>query len=87
MAPRRVLTDSPFDTLEKTFDLLVTGLNRDGYSPLLSLSKRDPKPLVLPMRVVPGSAGQLTGDRTSVARHQCPGGESVRPGPSGPGGP
>lgn len=25
MAPRRVLTDSPFDTLEKTFDLLVTG--------------------------------------------------------------
>jgi len=27
MAPRRVLTDSPFDTLEKTFDLLVTGPN------------------------------------------------------------
>ena len=25
MAPRRTLTDSPFDTLEKTFDLLVTG--------------------------------------------------------------
>ena len=25
MAPRRALTDSPFDTLEKTFDLLVTG--------------------------------------------------------------
>ena len=25
MAHRRVLTDSPFDTLEKTFDLLVTG--------------------------------------------------------------
>ena len=25
MAPRRVLTNSPFDTLEKTFDLLVTG--------------------------------------------------------------
>jgi hypothetical protein len=25
MAPRRVLTHSPFDTLEKTFDLLVTG--------------------------------------------------------------
>ncbi len=25
MTPRRVLTDSPFDTLEKTFDLLVTG--------------------------------------------------------------
>lgn len=25
MAPRRILTDSPFDTLEKTFDLLVTG--------------------------------------------------------------
>ena len=27
MVPRRVLTDSPFDTLEKTFDLLVTGPN------------------------------------------------------------
>jgi hypothetical protein len=27
MAPLRVLTDSPFDTLEKTFDLLVTGPN------------------------------------------------------------
>jgi hypothetical protein len=27
MIPRRVLTDSPFDTLEKTFDLLVTGPN------------------------------------------------------------
>ena len=27
MALRRVLTDSPFDTLEKTFDLLVTGPN------------------------------------------------------------
>ena len=27
MAPRRILTDSPFDTLEKTFDLLVTGPN------------------------------------------------------------
>src|ERR1039458_3710414 len=27
MAPRRVLTHSPFDTLEKTFDLLVTGPN------------------------------------------------------------
>jgi hypothetical protein len=25
MTPRRALTDSPFDTLEKTFDLLVTG--------------------------------------------------------------
>jgi hypothetical protein len=25
MAPRRPLTDSPFDTLEKTFDLLVSG--------------------------------------------------------------
>ena len=35
MAPRRVLTDSPFDTLEKTFDLLVTGptpLALDGTS-------------------------------------------------------
>jgi len=27
MAARRILTDSPFDTLEKTFDLLVTGPN------------------------------------------------------------
>lgn len=27
MAPRRTLTDSPFDTLEKTFDLLVIGPN------------------------------------------------------------
>jgi DNA-directed RNA polymerase specialized sigma24 family protein len=27
MAPRRILTDSPFDTLEKTFDLLVAGPN------------------------------------------------------------
>src|SRR5579875_1632352 len=25
MAPRRPLTDSPFDTLEKAFDLLVSG--------------------------------------------------------------
>ena len=25
MCPRRILTDSPFDTLEKTFDLLTTG--------------------------------------------------------------
>jgi hypothetical protein len=25
MVPCRVLTDSPFDTLEKTFDLLVAG--------------------------------------------------------------
>jgi hypothetical protein len=35
MVPRRVLTDSPFDTLEKTFDLLVTGpnpLTLDGTS-------------------------------------------------------
>jgi hypothetical protein len=35
MVPRCVLTDSPFDTLEKTFDLLVTGpipLALDGTS-------------------------------------------------------
>jgi len=38
MAPRRVLTDSPFDTLEKTFDLLVTG----------------PKPLALDGAGIPG---------------------------------
>ena len=33
MAPRRALTDSPFDTLEKAFDLLATGprpLSLDG---------------------------------------------------------
>ena len=36
------------------------------------------------MGVVPGTAGQWTGDRTSVARHHHRGGESAQPGPTGP---
>ena len=42
MTPRRTLTDSPFDTLEKTFDLLVTGpdpLALDG-TPIAGLPDR-----------------------------------------------
>src|SRR5579875_106431 len=43
MAPRRALTDSPFDTLEKTFDLLVTG----------------PRPLALDTTSIAGMANRM----------------------------
>ncbi len=43
MAPRRALTDSPFDTLEKTFDLLVTG----------------PRPLALDTTPIAGMANRM----------------------------
>ena len=46
MAPRRALTDSPFDTLEKTFDLLVTG-------PRPARPRRHPASPGCPNRAVP----------------------------------
>jgi hypothetical protein len=87
MSPRRVLTDLPFDTLEKTFDLLVTGpqpLALDT-TPIAGLPNRavplgELKGRLLPLDAVLGARCHrrparrpLPSPRRSVDRRPCRG--------------